>query len=527
MTIDQAPVLLTDEEIQRFICDGFLILKPNVDSSVHTLIDERFNWLVENEPNAGNNILPRLPELNQILNCAVVRGAMISLLGEDYLIHPHRYWHSRPPEKETMSETQIRDEIKRGSHQDAYTPAAQGKSHCLQFLRFMYYSHDMELANGPTHVVPGSQYHSSLTDEDRDRQIPVLGNAGTIFISHFDLAHAGCPNMSGRCRNMIKFLFLRAKPSPIPSWNHQDSSWKKPSNLQAPYNLENCWKKQWDLLCQNIKDTHDPSDATALISDLAKESELKSRISLIQKIGHSQSESAVEPLAALLNTAHQAERTTAIYALAEIGEAAIPALIKILEAAEQGLDKSVYNSTISLNDACYALSAIGESALDAVLPLLKVKKWWSLVNAIHVVNDCAVYRDDIRQALEDLLGNEKSFVVSFSINALGAIRSIKSSGKLFNILEGPRETVQTGDVKEWPEQWFHHYTIALAMARMGKELTEFEARIIPQLDHEFGQAAIMFTETLKRIGTPTALQAIVDDLSNRRWDAVLSEKRNF
>jgi hypothetical protein len=91
------PVLLTDTEMQQYLVDGFLILQPTVPEGTHELIDEKFTWLVENETNPGNNILPRLPELNLVLESPEVRGAITSLMGPDYLIHPHRYWHYKEP----------------------------------------------------------------------------------------------------------------------------------------------------------------------------------------------------------------------------------------------------------------------------------------------------------------------------------------------------------------------------------------------------------------------------------------------
>ena len=129
---NMAGVLLDAQQIRRFVCDGFLVFQPDVDEAVHAIIDERFNWLIENESNPGNNILPRLPELNKILECAVVRGAIASLLGEHYLRHPHCYWHDRPADGKTLTDEDIKNAIRRGTHQDSYTPAGQGRSHCLQ-----------------------------------------------------------------------------------------------------------------------------------------------------------------------------------------------------------------------------------------------------------------------------------------------------------------------------------------------------------------------------------------------------------
>ncbi len=38
----------------------------------------------------GNNLLPAVAELAQIVECGALRGALASLLGADYILHPHR-----------------------------------------------------------------------------------------------------------------------------------------------------------------------------------------------------------------------------------------------------------------------------------------------------------------------------------------------------------------------------------------------------------------------------------------------------
>jgi hypothetical protein len=524
MQTTEAPVLLTDAEVRQFIADGYMVLQPDLDPAVHQRIDDRFNWLAENEPNPGNNILPRLPELSQVLSCAVVRGAMISLLGEDYIVHPHAFWHGRMPTDEALSGNQVQEQVANGSHQDAYTPAAQGKSHCLQYLRFMYYSHDMALENGPTHIIPGTQYHADLTDEDRQRVAPVAGKAGTIFISHFDLGHSGCPNMSDRGRNMIKFIFLRARRSPAPTWQHVSETWKIPESLHVPYVLERCWQTHWRLLCGHGQDAQAVVDPSALLSALEDENDLKARIALIEKIGECRSPEGVEPLAASLNTSHQAQRTAAIYALAGIGEASISALVRILESSEKELPGRVWDHTITYDDACYALSAIGEPALDALLPLLKSEVTWTVLNAIHAINDIAIFRENHRLALESLLNHESLYVRMYTVNALGAIQSVKSIGTLLDVLDGPFKSCVD---HQWPDEWALHCVTALAVSRLAEDAADFEDRIVGHLDHECGQVGYLMAETLRRIGTPSACTALVDNLIGHRWDASLTQKRSF
>ena len=43
--------------------------------------------------NPLNNILPLVPELQVVLESPAVRGALTSILGNGYVMHPHRHCH--------------------------------------------------------------------------------------------------------------------------------------------------------------------------------------------------------------------------------------------------------------------------------------------------------------------------------------------------------------------------------------------------------------------------------------------------
>ena len=94
--------LLNDDQIERFIADGFLIVQSDVDKALHARVERRLREVDAAESWHGNNILPRIPELHEVLQCSVVRGALVSLLGEDYLLHPHRAVHRSVPLDEAV-----------------------------------------------------------------------------------------------------------------------------------------------------------------------------------------------------------------------------------------------------------------------------------------------------------------------------------------------------------------------------------------------------------------------------------------
>jgi hypothetical protein len=94
-----SPKLLTDAQMQRFIAHGYLCLSTELPDSFHRAIWERFDTLIGTEANLtpGNNLLSAVPELNQVFSDPVVRGALTSVVGRDYVMHPHRALHNNLP----------------------------------------------------------------------------------------------------------------------------------------------------------------------------------------------------------------------------------------------------------------------------------------------------------------------------------------------------------------------------------------------------------------------------------------------
>ncbi|MEM7032091.1 MAG: HEAT repeat domain-containing protein [Chloroflexota bacterium] len=500
------PILLTDEQMRQFFVDGYLTFQPTVPEGTHQVIDKKFSWLAENETNPGNNILPRLPELNLILESPEVRGAMISLLGEDYLVHPHRYWHFlRPSDLNPNDQEAVWEKVKAQSHQDSYTPSGQPKSHYLRYARFMYYSHDVELAHGPTHVIPGSQYHAGLVDEDHEREIPVMGRAGTVFLSHFDLGHAAGVNLSERVRHMIKFIFMRASDPKLPTWQNDSSHWQSPTNRLAPYDLEAVWQHQWAWQCGQqtvVNGTHAADDLN------------------------------VSTLTARLNTATQAERSCAIYALAALGEAAIAPLIDQLIAAgeeERGneIPSRCKKMTTTMEDAAYALASMGEVAIEPLIALLDTPDEWTKLNAIFALGEIGPTAKEAVPALLALLPDSSPLVLRYTATALGNIGDPQAQTALCHLLNS--NLAGWDEISDFalPASFLIHANAAMALAKLGPKATASEAAIIPHLNHPYGQVSYFLTETLRRIGTATALEAIIKDLNFRRWDASLNAKRQF
>ncbi len=536
-----SPVLLSDAQVQQFICDGYLVLQPSVNPNIHKVIDEKFSWLAEHEKNPGNNITARLPELNAIIESPEVRGAMISLLGEDYITIPHRFWHFREAGKhgifggddeEEFRKKSAKQIIGERSHQDGYCPSSTGKSHALQYLRFMYYSHDMTLENGPTHIAPATQYNATVSDEDRERQIPVIGKAGTVFISHFDLVHAGSPNKSDRVRNMIKFLFTRKQNMQSPSWDHTSAKWKTPEQHSSPYQIENIWEQQWNWLCNQASNSSKNS-LNENFEEPKPNLSTKEMVSFIQNIG--KQPKAINFLMSQLNTTHQAVRSSAIYALGTIGKDAVEPLVRAIKQSEAPGDtyERLAGNCITISDESHALNACGEHALDSISQLLEEKNAWIQINALHLISDSGQSNDKIEAAVLQCLKSEFDIVVSFAAITIGRIGNKKSIPyllDLFNTKYSPENfdlMVNKLSPNAWPNEWVIHFNAALSLLRLADQADEYEANISELLEHPFGQVSILIAECLKVIGTTSALRRLVDFYHIRRWDDSICAQKSF
>ena len=159
-------IKLDDEQVRRFICDGVVVLDSGVAPEVHQRIYDRIQWSNTHEFNMGNNVLPRVAELQQILDAPAVRGALQSVLGDGYLLHPHRFMHaSEPLDEEERNLSPAGDEHRppmgkgstanSGWHRDGQIPLGRARYHLPRTALIFYFPQDTPVERGPTRVIPG------------------------------------------------------------------------------------------------------------------------------------------------------------------------------------------------------------------------------------------------------------------------------------------------------------------------------------------------------------------------------------
>ena len=227
------PVQLTDAQMRRYVTDGFLVLQTGLPAVVHRHIRERCADVFATMGNPGNEILEHNPAVQLVFADPVVRGALGSLLGDDFFMHPHRHCHQNVPGAPAQK-----------NHKDSYEDDLNVRHHRSRWAMAMYYPQAVTTDMGPTGVTPGSQYLSdpaSVADAD---EIAVTGDAGTVIIVHYDLWHRALRNVSGRPRYMLKFLFCRASEPIRPAWAPRAAEWQAPAD-RAGDPLEPLWAAVW------------------------------------------------------------------------------------------------------------------------------------------------------------------------------------------------------------------------------------------------------------------------------------------
>jgi hypothetical protein len=203
-----AACLLDDEAMKRFIVEGYLLVETDLPPAFHTGICREIEAVLEREENPGNDILERVPALQEVYDHPAVRGALESLLGPGARMHAHRHCHASPPG--FAGQQWHQDDVNRRHHR-------------LWRVLAMYYPHDVTPEMGPTLILPGTQYRNAPTARMASygtfaSQAALAVKAGTVAITHYDLWHRAGPNRTDRTRYMLKFLFDRAGPPTAPSW---------------------------------------------------------------------------------------------------------------------------------------------------------------------------------------------------------------------------------------------------------------------------------------------------------------------
>ena len=256
---------LDDAQMRRFLRDGFVVLSAGeLDADYHAAMygaacevhDEA--RAVGGDSNhlqvIGDNLRARIPGLRSFLYGPTVQGALASVLGDDFMLHPHHFVHEASGTDQSF-------------HQDGNLPwndRAHYRSHRPNWAMLFYYPQAVTLDAGPTEVLAGTQYWTTDFEKDdgtwhrgdaldrslrrgelstddlaaRDRRIDAVVDtlgiegvhrrkievpSGGIVLAHYDLMHRGsrtAPGFDGR-RFMYKFYYFRTRDPATPAWRNR------------------------------------------------------------------------------------------------------------------------------------------------------------------------------------------------------------------------------------------------------------------------------------------------------------------
>ena len=378
-----APVLLTDTQIQDYLTHGYLVLRTGHPDAFHRRVLRQIETLYATAGNPGNDILPRVPDLYGILRDPAVDGALRSLLGADYLLHPHRHCHENP----------------RGSggqemHQDSYENDQNVRHHRTRWAMAFYYPQEVPLEMGPTAILPASQYYESGAQAQQREELALCGAAGTVTIVHYDLWHRAMANTGDRHRYMVKFLFTRMSEPRAATWDHRAAAFDLAGD-DPPASLR---RRMWDWM--RAAEWSEPADG------------------------------ALDKWEQVLGEGTEAERLRAAYALASRGAEAVPRLVAALRrqaAALRQPNLEADHTNPSQLDAVFGLSAVGAPAVPAAAALLDDEAWWVRAAAADVLGDMGETARATVPQLTGALSDESVWVRRNAVEALGYLGSAAST----------------------------------------------------------------------------------------------------
>lgn len=375
-----APLRLTDDQMRHYLTEGYIVMQSRVPPEVHAHIRDRCEEIFTTTGNPGNDILEMNPAIQLIFADPVIRGALISILGDDFFMYPHRHCH------QNVSGTPAQT-----NHKDSYEDDINVHHHRSRWAMAMYYPQRVTSDMGPTGITPGSQYFSDPVSLETLKEIGVTGEAGTVVVVHYDLWHRALRNDSGRNRYMLKFLFCRASEPTRPAWDNREEAWRTPEAHRGDA-LEPLWDAMWRWNRGESVHCATRVDARASLEQLLSGPEI-----------------------ARLRTAY----TTSPDTFAKAGE-----MFRLWQeeatAAERRAQSRVHTNPCE-HTMGYALGGLGAAGLDVLAQALESDDWRIRGCAADAVGDIGAEARGLASQMVDLLQDSSAWVRRNATEALGVL----------------------------------------------------------------------------------------------------------
>ena len=340
-------------------------------------------------------------------------------------------------------------------------------------------------------LLRGNHYYNTEEAGTAREEMALPVPAGSVAIVDYDIWHRGTANRSDRKRYMVKFLFLRMEEPRSPSWDAGGAQWDLDGGHDA------MWSATWDWHTGSNGYTGGGQASDGPAADL------------IHSVVN-------DPEPACLDAA---------YALARIGEAAVPPLMDALEAdyGDAAPAGDVSYGRLAAADRpeqirrniSYALAAIGGPAVTALVQAAAHPMWWVRDAAVETLGDIGPTAASGVPALLEALNDESLQVRRHASEALGIAgqRGAEAVPGLIHSLGDRDEVIRRN--------------AALALARIGSGAEEAVSALVSVLNDEDRYVRGKALEALRRIGTQEAQDAFIQDLLTSRWCEITTKDNLF
>jgi HEAT repeat protein len=178
-----------------------------------------------------------------------------------------------------------------------------------------------------------------------------------------------------------------------------------------------------------------------------------------------------------------------------------------------------------MDDSAYALAALGEPAVPGLVTLLESPSDWVKINAAFALGEMGRRASAAASPLIDLLSHPAHPVVRIALDALGQIGAPEAQ-----LLPELRRLLLTSN-PDWQEPLYRQWTgenqvrvnAMSALLKLGWHSDDAIALAVAALDDPCGYVGGFGIEVLERAGTPHALKAALEFLKTHRWDSSLNK----
>ena len=457
--------LLTDDQMRQFIAHGYLILKTDLTKEFHKTLNAKLAAVMEKEGNPGNNLLPRLSDINDIIQSPVVRGALTSVLGSDYAVHPHRHCHFTYPGRKVQT-----------WHKDSYWGHQKVRNHHNWWAMIFYYPQAVDEEMGPSGILSGTQYYTKRAGDDTERPVSIEGPEGTFALIHYDLWHRGGANLSQKSRAMMKFQFVRMDAPTCPAWNNRQAEWTAVEDATVDHNV--LWAHQWRW--------HRGEKGASCNGDPVREGVAN---------GATGKETDLPSLAQALASKYEPSGVDAAYRLATHSDAAIPFLADALTSGD----------ATAARNAGYGLSEVGQAAHGVLLDALRHESEGARTHAAFALGELGQVDAEGVEEVARAVTDPSVQVRRAAVETLGQLKE-PTDATLPALVDGLTDS--DGQVR---------FTAALSLQRRGASAAASVPALRAALRDENRYVRASAIDALRRVGTTEALNIALDFLSAHRW----------